>query len=107
MLTTCSDTRFAVLQDVGIILSGIERNNHIICGFLSLNYPWDNNETLKLSSFSTITDSSILCANYQFISNRTDVIFPFLQHIRNKLVRYTPLAFSSLFYKAKDNNNKA
>ena len=42
MVTTCSDTRFAVLQDVGIILSGIERNNHIFCGFLSLNYPWDN-----------------------------------------------------------------
>ena len=41
MVTTCSDTRFAVLQDVGIILSGIERNNHIFCGFLSLNYPWD------------------------------------------------------------------
>jgi hypothetical protein len=42
MVTTCSDTRFAVLQDVGIILSGIEGNNHIICVFLSLNYPWDN-----------------------------------------------------------------
>ena len=41
MVTTCSDTRFTVLQDVGIILSGIERNNHIFCGFLSLNYPWD------------------------------------------------------------------
>lgn len=45
MLTTCSDTRFAVLQDVGNILSGIERNNHIFCGFLSLNYPWDNKHT--------------------------------------------------------------
>lgn len=43
MVTTCSDTRFAVLQDVGFILSGIERNNHIFCGFLSLNYPWDKN----------------------------------------------------------------
>ena len=41
MVTTCSDTCFAVLQDVGIILSGIEGNNHIFCGFLSLNYPWD------------------------------------------------------------------
>ena len=45
MVTTCSDTRFAVLQDVGIILSGIKRNNHIICGFLSLSYPWDNKHT--------------------------------------------------------------
>ena len=45
MATTCSATRFAVLQDVGIILSGIERNNHIFCGFLSLNYPWDNKHT--------------------------------------------------------------
>ena len=42
MVTTCSDTRFAVLQDVGIILSGIERNNHIISSILSQNYPWDN-----------------------------------------------------------------
>lgn len=40
-VTTCSDTRFAVLQDVGIILSGIERNNHIFSGFLSINYPRD------------------------------------------------------------------
>lgn len=42
MLTTCSDTCFAVLQDVGIILSGNAKNNHIICGFLSMNYPWGN-----------------------------------------------------------------
>ena len=51
MVTTCSDTRFAVLQDVGIILSGIERNNHIFCGFLSLNYPWDNMKTYYLLTF--------------------------------------------------------
>lgn len=42
MLTTCSDTRFAVLQVVGNNLSGNAKNNHIICGFLSLSYPWDN-----------------------------------------------------------------
>lgn len=42
MVTTCSDTCFAMLQDVGIILSGIERNNHIFFVFLSPNYPWDN-----------------------------------------------------------------
>ena len=42
MVTTCSVTRFAILQEVGIILSGIERHNHIFCGFLSLNYPRDN-----------------------------------------------------------------
>jgi len=34
-----------VLQDVGIILSGIEGNNHIISVFLSQNYPWDNKYT--------------------------------------------------------------
>ena len=41
-VTTCSVTRFAVLQDIGIILSGIAGNNHIISVFLSQNYPWDN-----------------------------------------------------------------
>lgn len=41
-LTTCSVTRFAVLQDIGVILSGIEENNHIFSVFLSQNYPWDN-----------------------------------------------------------------
>jgi len=44
-VTTYCVTRFAVLQDIGIILSGIEGNNHIISVFLSQNYPWDNNET--------------------------------------------------------------
>ena len=42
-VTTCSVTSFANLQDIAIILSGIERNSHIICGFLSVSYPWDNN----------------------------------------------------------------
>jgi len=42
MVTTCSDTRFTVLQDIGIILSRVEGNNHIISVFLSQNYPWDN-----------------------------------------------------------------
>lgn len=41
-VTTCSVTRFAVLQDIGIILSRIAGNNHIISVFLSQNYPWDN-----------------------------------------------------------------
>lgn len=53
MVTTFSITRFAVLQDVGIILSGIERNNHIICGFLSLNYPWDKKYKHMLCSCFT------------------------------------------------------
>ena len=44
-VTTCSVTRFAVLQDIGIILSGIAGNNHIISVFLSQNYPWDNKHT--------------------------------------------------------------
>jgi len=34
-----------VLQDVGIIVSGIAENNHIISVFLSQNYPWDNKHT--------------------------------------------------------------
>ena len=41
-VTTCSVTRFAVLQDIGIFLSGNAGNNHIISVFLSQNYPWDN-----------------------------------------------------------------
>ena len=44
MVTTCSATRFAVLQDVGFF-SGIERNNHIFSGFLSMSYPRDNKHT--------------------------------------------------------------
>ena len=43
MVTTCSDTCFAMLQDVGIFYQ--ERNNHVFCGFLSLSYPWDNKHT--------------------------------------------------------------
>ena len=55
MLTTCCVTRFAVLQDIGIILSGIEENNHIFCGFLSLNYPWDKKyKHLLISCFTGI-----------------------------------------------------
>ena len=40
-VTTCSVTSLANLQDTEVILSGIERNSHIICSFLSLSYPWD------------------------------------------------------------------
>ena len=43
--TTCRVTSFANLQDIVNILSGIAENNHISCGFLSLNYPWDNKHT--------------------------------------------------------------
>ncbi len=41
-VTTCSVTRFAMLQDIGVILSGIEGNNHIFSIILSQSYPWDN-----------------------------------------------------------------
>ena len=48
-VTTCSVTRFAMLQDIGVILSGIEGNNHIFSIFLSQSYPWDNKYSHSLS----------------------------------------------------------
>ena len=75
MLTTCSDKRIAVLQDVGTILSGIEGNNHIFYGFLSLSYPWDKN-TLELIYYA---NKCILCHYKRYI----ELIGPFFNCIFN------------------------
>jgi hypothetical protein len=40
-----------MLQDIGIIISGMEGNNHIISVFLSQNYPWDNKKTYYQLAF--------------------------------------------------------
>ncbi len=52
-VTTYCVTRFAVLQDIGNILSGIEGNNHIISVFLSQIYPWDKKHSADVYSCFT------------------------------------------------------